>query len=738
MLAFFEMFISFMAIVVWCVFYVFRCKGNSAAAPLAVISTTIMFYSIFACINQVVLAGWLFYALAATCFAYLVYKRKNLGFSKESIKAFFSPGMILFLFASMVVIVVFAIREPIFMEWDEFSFWGMAPKLVKETGQMYTVYPSNMRVTTFVPGLVMLSYHFQFIGAAFVQWKAIAAYNILFFAVFSAVLSGLKRKNWTTAIPTAFICFLVPYLLTTYYRVIHVSLPYLFVYADIPLGMVLAGALALYFSAEEKKPVIMVPVLLTIMVESILKDTGFALALVGAGIIAVDLILCARKQTIKEAGFQSFTEELPQKLGWSAGLLAGPVATFFAWAWHMQTFMGVNRMEVGGAKQMSAIQIVFTGLKELFTWNKIDNFASEAKFTWNAAIQSVQTHLTTLGGAELPEISFGGLVTAEQDFVSVMTNMFRAFFEDPLSMFGFRIPGMQNAAGEPLTVPGSGAVIVLVILAICVLAFLVANKKQKVHIAWFTMVSSAGFLAYYIFIGFTYVYVFNSWQSAGLNDYNRYIYPYYIAWMLASLAMLCIALKDRSQRNIGNIALLCMGLLFLWRWDNYVQPQLSVVNVPESYYQGMRALGEETEEIRAFLPEEASVFYICQEDNGGIWFYRYFYYFPAELDYSFGGGTISSDREITTLALDSTFDDELRAEYAGKTLTPHYLCGYLTVKGCDYILIDNADQVLLDNYGHLFTDNLDGYFHGDTILYKIEGSGDDMYFVPVEMEWYHA
>ncbi len=738
MLAFLEMFISFAAIVVWCVFYTVRCKGNSAAAPLAVLSATIIFYSAFACLNQVVLAGWLFYALTVVCLGYLIYKRKSLGFSKEGIKEFLTPGMVLFLFASMVVIVVFAIREPIFMEWDEFSFWGMAPKLVKETGQMYTVYPSNMRVTTFVPGLVMLSYHFQFIGLAFVQWKAIAAYNILFFAVFSAVLSGLKRKNWTTAVPAALICFLVPYLLTTYYRVIHVSLPYLFVYSDIPLGMVLAGALALYFSAEEKTPVIMVPVLLTIMAESVLKDTGFVLALIGAGIITVDLILCARRQTIKEAGFKSFTEKLPQKLGWSAGLLAGPVATFFAWAWHMKTFMGVDRMDVGGAKQMGAIEIVLTGLKELFTWSALDNFASEAKFTWNAAMQTVQTHLTTLGGAELPAISFDGVVTAEQDFVSVMTNMFRAFFEDPLSMFGFRIPGMQNAAGAPLTIPGSGAVIVLVILAICALAFLVANKKQKVHIAWFTVVSAVGFLMYYIFIGFMYVYVFNSWQSATLNDYNRYIYPYYIAWMLAALALLCVALKDRSQRNIGNIALLCISLLFLWRWDNYVQPQLSVVNVPESYYQGMRALGEETEEVRAFLPEGASVFYICQGDNGGMWFYRYFYYFPAELDYSFGGGTLSSDFEIKSPALNNVFDDELRAEYAGKTLTPHYLCGYLTIKGCDYILIDNADKIFLDNYGHLFTDNLDGYFNGDTILYKIEGSGDDMYFVPVEMEWYHA
>ena len=726
MLAFLEICISFCAILVWCAFYVYLCKGKSAAAPLSVLSGIIIFFSVFACINKITLGGYAFYILTILLIGYFILRRKEIQWRESE---FFSLGMVFFLVASLAVMVIFAIREPIFMEWDEFSFWGMAPKLIKETGQMYSVYDSNMRAITFTPGLVMLSTYFQLIGAGFVQWKVIAAYNILFFAVFSAVLSALRKKNWATAVPVALICFLVPFLLTTYYRVIHVALPYLFTYADVPLGVMLGGVLALYFGAEEKKAVVMVPTVLAVMTEAILKDTGFVLALVGAGIIVADLIMCE-----KEKGLKAFTHKLPQKLGWSAALLGGPLATFFAWAWHMQTFMGLNRLDVGGAKSMGAVEIVFTGLKSLLTWNKATTLSSEMKYAWNGAWQALHVHLTTISSAELRITHFGAVAPVPEDFVRIMSNMFRAFWEDSLSMFGFRVPGMRTATGEAFSIPGSGAMVVLVILCILVLAFLSGGRKEKVRIAWFTLVSSAGFLAYYVFIGFTYVYVFNSFQAVVLLDYNRYIYPYYIGWMLAAVSLLALSLKNRPARHYGNAFLLAVSVIFFWRFNTYIMPQLSVIDVPESYYHGMRLLGEQTEYIRDLLPEDAKLFFVCQENDGSAWFQRYFYYFPAELDYSFGGGSISPSRVITNYALDETFEGELREQFEWKTLTPEYLCGYLEVEECDYIFIDYANAAFAADYGHLFTDNLAGYFSGETCLYKIEGAGEEMHFTPVEME----
>ena len=74
---------------------------------------------------------------------------------------------------------------------QEFSFWGIAPKVVKSTGQLYTFQPQGLRVTSYVPGLVMLDEAFQFLGTSFAPWKVFAAYDILMFAIFAAGLLSL-------------------------------------------------------------------------------------------------------------------------------------------------------------------------------------------------------------------------------------------------------------------------------------------------------------------------------------------------------------------------------------------------------------------------------------------------------------------------------------------------------------------------------------------------------------------
>ena len=77
---------------------------------------------------------------------------------------------------------------------------------------------------------------------------------------------------------------------------------------------------------------------------------------------------------------------------------------------------------------------------------------------------------------------------------------------------------------------------------LCLLgAFLLEKGRRRRGIAWFSLWSTLGFAAYYIFIGFTYVYVFS--EAAEMTDYNRYIYPYYTGWLLAALAIFAAALR---------------------------------------------------------------------------------------------------------------------------------------------------------------------------------------------------
>ena len=100
----------------------------------------------------------------------------------------------------------------------------------------------------------------------------------------------------------------------------------------------------------------------------------------------------------------------------------------------------------------------------------------------------------------------------------------------------------------------SGLVVVVVILDPCWRgAWLCGNDSQRCKVAWFSVLSSLGFVAFYVFNIFTYVYIFKEAEASTLSNYNRYIYPYYIGWMLAALVLLgkCAAGYTGALRRRG-------------------------------------------------------------------------------------------------------------------------------------------------------------------------------------------
>ena len=124
------------------------------------------------------------------------------------------------------------------------------------------------------------------------------------------------------------------------------------------------------------------------------------------------------------------------------------------------------------------------------------------------------------------EMLFTGLkeligIDRTERFSRVMGQMWQAFYSTSLSEFS--VGSTSSGIGKYFN--GSGLVITLVILVVLGLAFLYAEKAYRPAVAWFTLFSTLGFAAFYIFTGFTYIYIFHEWQE--MTDYNRYIYPYY-------------------------------------------------------------------------------------------------------------------------------------------------------------------------------------------------------------------
>lgn len=672
LIAFLEIFITFAALLALCLFFHAKTGLASGAAPLAVLCGTMLWYSVLGSVHLLLPAGFLWFLAALAAAVWLWRHRKTL-----APREIFSPALVYFVLASLAVFVLFAVRRPVFNEWDEFSFWGIAAKVVKTENQLYTFHPGGMRATTFVPGLIMLDYAFQFLGAEFAPWKVYAAYDVLYFAVFAAAFSMLRRKQWYLAVPAAAVLTLTPFLMTVYYRDIYVRALYMNAYADIPMGLLFGAGLVLYFAPRKKTPAVVCSALLGITATCIVKDMGFALCLIAAAIVCFDLLF-VQKEDVPFFRLKG----LWGKLCWCAALVAAPVAAFLGWAAHMAVVLDMNRFDVGGAENMGMVQMVATGLCELV-----------------------------------------GIGRTEK-FTQIMQSMWQALYTTRLTMFSFG--GDQTRLGRLLN--GSGAIVILLILIVFLAAFLLGDRRMKLRTAWVSLWSTLGFAAFYIFTGFTYIYVFKGSFGYELGDYNRYIYPYYIGWFVLAVSMLCASLKNTAPGGLGTLFLLALCGGCLWRADAFLQPQLTVLDYPDSIYLERREQEAAAAEAKQYLNGDDRIFLVSFGPFGLEWFQYYYEFYPdVFVDYSFGCGPDFTPQTVRLPeALPEFFTEEQVAYFSTQPFTGEVWCEYLRASGCTAIFLDEWTAGFVNDYGYLFSDGL----QSGARLYRIEDTGTQMRFVP--------
>lgn len=676
MAAFIEILITLAALLALCLFVHVKTGLASGAAPLAALCGTMIWYSVLGSVHLLLLAGFLWFAAALAAAVWLWRHRKMLRW-----REILSPAFVFFVLASLAVLVLFAARRPVFNEWDEFSFWGIAAKVVKTENQLYTFHPGEMRATTFVPGLIMLDYAFQFLGGAFAPWKVYAAYDILYFAIFAAAFSMLRRRQWYLAVPAAAVLTLTPFLMTVYQRDIYVCNVYLNAYADIPMGLLFGAGLVLYFAPRKKTPAVVCSALLAITATCIAKDMGFALCLIAAAIVCFDLLFLEKE----DVPFFCL-KGLWGKLCWCASLVTAPVAAFLGWAAHMAVVLDMNRFDVGGAENMGMVQMVATGLCELV-----------------------------------------GIGRTEK-FTQIMQSMWQALYSTRVTMFS--LGGPQTRLGRLLN--GSGMIVMLVILSILLAAFLLGDRRMKLRVAWASLWSTLGFAAFYIFTGFTYVYVFKDGFGYQLGDYNRYIYPYYIGWFILAVSMLCASLKNTAPGGWGALFLLVLCGGCIWRANAFLQPQLTVLDYPESVYLERREQEAAAAAAKKHLTEDDRIFLVSLAPFGLEWFQYYYEFYPdVFVDYSFGCGPDFTPETVRMPeALPKFFTEEQVAYFSTQPFTGEVWCEYLRASGCTAVFMDEWTGSFVNDYGYLFSDGL----KSGAQLYRIVDTGTQMRFVPAGEE----
>lgn len=659
-------------------------KLSPSLTVLLSVAAAMLWFTLLGCFGFLIPAGWLWYALCAAALLYVVMKEK------KGLLRFMDTGFLFFLIGGVFFITLFFATQPLFTEWDDFTFWGAAAKASFEGGQMYTVAESNLIARSQPPSLIMLSYMVQFFGGGtFAEYKMMAAYALVYLAAFSAASAVFKEKRSAAA------CLLGGFLMLPLFFEVGTgagqqSMAYLTVLGDAPMAALFGGILCFYFAAEDKNQRLLLPLAVLLAALTNMKDMGFALALIALFIVCIDLVFCERDRL-----------RLFALKGWPALLVFAAtgvlliVAAYGGWAWHMRLTLGADRFNLGsGGSNLPMGDLAATALGAFF-----------------------------------------GL-SHHEHYTKVLPLMLRAFVEEPVSLIG------------------PGVVVLGVIVGILALAYLLAStKRQRRRVVVFFLASLLCFVAYYIFHLFLYAFIFKAEEALILKDYLRYISTYWQGWLMASLVVLGLTamggkelrLRVQLARGAAALAAVCLCLVVALR-GNW---QANVLLFSPSNYGQRLSVQDVVKEAEAEGMQEDDVVYLLSQGDPGERAYLVRYEAKATVASQYGGVQLDDDGRPVLVDGEPVLLDNIGTSLVPeKGFVPSYytyvvpagpqeLAAYLKEQGCTHFLVDQIDDYFLKTFSPLFSDKLAGWsdekpFATGHRYYAIEWEAGDCRMVPAE------
>ncbi len=635
MLSFLQVLIMLLAVIAVAMALPLAFNVKAGLSPVFAMGSHTADVTIAAMVNLAPISVWIFLLLALLSAIYTIFRVLK---DKKLLLKFIDLGFISFVLVSAFFVVLFSVRMPLFYEWDEFSFWGTAARIVSEFDLLYTVAENNMIGVTHPPALIITSYIFNFFGE-FAPFRTYLGYNILLFSVFGAIVSVFERKNVHLGVVSLLVLMCSPFVaLNIYGRPIFLLSGFMSSYADYPMAILFAGIIILYLCSNGKDTQSFIVICILLFVLTLSKEMGFAFGLLAAGIICADLLFVNRHyHLLKRAALSSI-------------LLVTPVVAFSGWSMHLAAAAGINRFEVGGEQDLGMVEMMLTGLFELF-------------------IPSTRT----------------------EKFIAVFDNLIGHFLTDRVIMFG------------------SGFVVFIIVTAVLLAVLLFSeDKRRRASAVVFYVFSSLGCLAYNIFLGFTYVYIFKGDLGINLTSYSRYVMPYYVGWLIIAFVFALFTLREKCRfKRIVQPAFV-IGGCGVFALTHLVTPsEYNYLGYPDSYFSAHRELQQKIENTKEYLEPDDLVYYLHSHDNGFGWFTHYYYFLPTHIDYSGGG-------DLTRYGVDG-------------------LPLHLAEIDADVLYIDYFDPALQEQYGYMFSDNMDEYLNGKTYLYSIENKGDTVIMHPIDM-----
>ena len=252
------------------------------------------------------------------------------------------------------------------------------------------------------------------------------------------------------------------------------------------------------------------------------------------------------------------------------------------------------------------------------------------------------------------------------------------------------------------TMVGPFAVVIALAAAMAVgAAILTKDKALRRQAGLFAVLGTAGFAAYFFFIGLTYVYVFRDEVSDGLVGFERYMYPYLLGWLLASAALVLRAMGSERIQGLLQTGFAVMTLALAALVWLRLPFSLTVFGGGDAAYAERWATRDEAAQVQAAVPEDAHIFFVSQGDDGSRWFLYSYELYPWYLDYSGNDGQGGGG----TFALPGALEEDTLYYHP---YTAEELLECIRDRGCDYVFVERSDDLFADGYAALFRDGLAG------------------------------
>ena len=591
-------------------------------------------------------------ALAAVWVLGLVQLRPA-GVFKAWQSALHAPGFALFLGGAAFIWVLFCVQKPMFTQWDEFTAWGLAPKMVVERGAFYVADPVNLKASFTYPATSLITFLFQPFGH-WAEWACLAAIDTLALTCLAAA-AALPRERWACGVLVCVAGFLLPLFFSATPTGSYAT-QYVNAMADLPLAMLFGGVFCLYYAVGREKRTFWLTAL-PLAVLTLTKDICFAYGLIAAFLIGLDLLFAA-DGPVKKA--------FPKALLKAGGLAVVVLAAFLSWGRYTAAVTPTADTAASvGSEGLSYGAVLVGGFKQLLGIGRTEKFAQ------------------------------------------IMAAMGSAFFTRRICLLG------------------GGVIAVAAITMVAAAAWLAAEKgpaRRRVLAAHLGFAFC--FAVLYLFHLILYNYNFSDIEGLALKDYDRYLAPYYQAWMQAMLCLLARSAKEQlGQLALGGAAAVIMAV-FCWRGI----PAAGFWTGANSLYTLRADVQNRADTMNTVLNWPDRVLVISQGDDATRWYY-YRYELTAQVVNGFGGfyGRLGETQDRWDSDFMNLVESENWTLYDYKAVcVPDTLVAYMAEKDCDYILIDRADDYLQREFSPLFEGGLTNDM--PATLYHFEGAAADVPF----------